>query len=91
MTVLSAFAVYFIIWWLTLFAVLPFGVRSQAESGEIAPGTDPGAPVHPHLATKLAANTLLAGIIFLLGWFAIHWFGFSLDQVPSLFPQDRQS
>ena len=37
-------ALYFLIWWVTLFAVLPFGVRSQEESGAVAPGTGPGAP-----------------------------------------------
>ena len=26
-------AIYFVIWWLVLFAVLPFGVRSQHEAG----------------------------------------------------------
>ena len=25
-------AIYFLIWWLTLFAVLPFGIRSQHEA-----------------------------------------------------------
>ena len=38
-------AIYFLIWWITLFAVLPWGVRNQEESGEVTPGTDPGAPV----------------------------------------------
>ena len=31
-------ALYFIIWWTLLFAILPFGVRSQAEAGEVAHG-----------------------------------------------------
>lgn len=30
----SAIAIYFIIWWLTLFVVLPFGVKNAAETGE---------------------------------------------------------
>ena len=41
------FAIYFVIWWIVLFAVLPWGVRSQHESGDSAPGTDPGAPAMP--------------------------------------------
>ena len=45
MTVSSALAIYFIVWWVVLFAVLPFGVRSQHEEGGGAEGTDPGAPV----------------------------------------------
>ena len=58
----TAFAVYFIIWWLTLFMVLPFGIRSQAEADDIAEGTDPGAPVAPQLGLKLLVNTLLARV-----------------------------
>ncbi|MDE2017200.1 MAG: DUF1467 family protein, partial [Hyphomicrobiales bacterium] len=43
-------ATYFTTWWIVLFAVLPFGVRSQHEAGETpAPGVDPGAPVAPLL------------------------------------------
>ena len=30
----SAIAIYFIIWWMTLFVVLPFGVKNAAETGE---------------------------------------------------------
>lgn len=33
----AAVAIYFIIWWLCLFAVLPFGVRSQVEEGTSFP------------------------------------------------------
>ena len=44
-TISTAFAIYFVIWWIVLFLTLPFGVRSQHEDGEGAPGTDPGAPI----------------------------------------------
>ena len=44
-TISTAFAIYFVLWWIVLFLTLPFGVRSQHEDGEGAPGTDPGAPV----------------------------------------------
>ncbi len=59
-------AVYFTIWWVTLFAVLPFGVRSVAEAGETdtPTGVDRGAPVVPHLARKALATTLVAAILF---------------------------
>ena len=56
-------AIYFIVWWTSLFAVLPWGVRSQAESADITPGTDPGAPVRPGLRNKLIATTILAAVI----------------------------
>ena len=42
-----------------LFAVLPWGVRAQ-EEGEVAPGTDPGAPTVPRLRAKLIWTTIVA-------------------------------
>jgi predicted secreted protein len=30
----TALAIYFVLWWVTLFLTLPFGVRSQHEDGE---------------------------------------------------------
>jgi predicted secreted protein len=60
----TALAVFFLIWWVTLFAVLPWGVRSQHESGEIAPGTDPGAPAIPKLGRKLIWTTVVASAVF---------------------------
>lgn len=63
MSVTTAVAIYFLIWWITLFAVLPFGVRAQHE-GEMAPGTDPGAPVVSRMLAKLVWTTFVSGIIF---------------------------
>ena len=53
MSVTSAFAIYFVVWWLTLFLVLPFGIRSQSEAGDHVPGSDPGAPVVARIAWRL--------------------------------------
>ena len=60
-----AIAVYFTTWWIVLFAVLPFGVRSQDEAREVVPGSDPGAPLLPRLAWKALWTTLIAGLVFL--------------------------
>src|SRR6266536_2082582 len=35
MSVTTGLAIYFIVWWMVLFAVLPWGVRSQLESGQV--------------------------------------------------------
>ena len=48
----TAFAIYFVLWWIVLFVTLPFGVRSQHEDGGGAPGTDPGAPSWPGWAAS---------------------------------------
>jgi len=60
-----AIAIFVTIWFVVLFAVLPFGVRSQhEEEGDMAPGTDPGAPTIPRLGQKLLWTTLVSAAIF---------------------------
>ena len=63
MTLVSSVAIYFVIWWLVLFLVLPFGVEHY-EPHEIPPGTDPGAPKDPHLVRSAIWTTVLACIVF---------------------------
>jgi predicted secreted protein len=65
-SIATAIAIYFIIWWVMLFAVLPWGVRSQHESGTTSPGTDPGAPVSPRVWRTLVATTIAASGVFAL-------------------------
>jgi len=64
MSIGTFIAIYFIIWWVVLFAVLPWGVRSQHESGDIAPGTEPGAPSVHLVWKKLLWTTIIAGIVY---------------------------
>lgn len=63
MSVGAVVAIYFVVWWITLFAVLPWGVRPQGDGADRAPGTDPGAPVRPWLGRKALATTFLAALI----------------------------
>ena len=60
----TAFAIYFVVWWVVLFVTLPFGVRSQHEDGEGTPGTDPGAPVLARMGSKLIWTTLISAVLF---------------------------
>jgi predicted secreted protein len=60
----TAFAIYFVLWWIVLFVTLPFGVRSQHEDGESVPGTDPGAPIASQMGRKLIWTTAISAIIF---------------------------
>jgi predicted secreted protein len=63
-------AIYFIIWWLVFFAVLPWGIRSQHEHGDVVPGTDPGAPAVHGLKVKFIWTTLISTVIFGLFYWA---------------------
>jgi predicted secreted protein len=70
MTLAMGIALYFTIWWIVLFAILPFGIHSQHESGEIVPGTEPGAPRAPHLVIEAIWTTLVSAVIFAAAYFA---------------------
>ncbi len=62
----SAIAIYFIIWWTTLFAVLPWRVRNSHEAGsKVEEGQDAGAPVAHGLKWKALVTTIIATAIFL--------------------------
>ncbi|MBZ6074977.1 DUF1467 family protein [Microvirga puerhi] len=59
-------ALYFIIWWTLLFAILPFGIRSQAEAGEVVEGSEPGAPAAPGLREKALWTTFVSAVVLVI-------------------------
>jgi predicted secreted protein len=84
MSIGSAVAIYFVIWWIGLFAVLPWGIRSQHEDGDVVKGSDPGAPSRPRLLRIVIVNTIFASLIF--GTYYVVWTNglISLDDIPFL-------
>ena len=60
MSLTLGIATYFIIWWTTLFAVLPFGLRTQGEDGNVVPGTPESAPAKPRLGRIFLINTAVS-------------------------------
>ncbi len=64
-------ALYFVIWWITLFACLPLGLKTQDEAGDVVPGTPGSAPARPRLMRVFAINTVVASIVFALVWLAV--------------------
>jgi predicted secreted protein len=71
-TISTGFAIYFVVWWITLFLTLPFGIRSQHEDGGSSPGTDPGAPIASRMGRKLIWTTLLSALIYAAGMAAYY-------------------
>ena len=68
MTLLSGFFIYVLIWWVVLFAVLPWGVHIPDNP---EPGHASSAPVHPHLVGKLIATSLVSLIVWLGVYYVI--------------------
>ncbi len=87
MSLLSILAVYFIIWWITLFAVLPLGMRSQGDEGDVTLGTVESAPARFRAGRVLLLTTLISAAIY-AGWFVVsNYFGISLSSLPRVVPQ----
>ena len=59
-------ATYVVIWWIVIFAILPFGVRPADER---EPGHDAGAPANPRLGLKAVVTSVVAGLL----WLALYW------------------
>ena len=73
MSLSFAIAIYFIIWWTVLFAVLPIGVRTQAEDGAIVPGTPESAPAAPRLLRVVVLTTVISALVFAALWALIRY------------------
>src|ERR1700686_1259209 len=61
----TGIVVYVLVWWITLFAVLPLWV-TPAEPDD--PGHAAGAPQKPRLLLKMAITTVVSALI----WLAIY-------------------
>lgn len=68
----SVLAIYVLFWTVTLFAVLPYGVRTSEEAGEeLVPGQASSAPHQFSLPRKLLWTTLISAALF--GLFYLNW------------------
>lgn len=66
MSVMSAIALYAIIWFMTMFIVLPFRPRTQGEAGEVVPGTPSSAPSDVQMWRKVKLVTAIATVAFVV-------------------------
>jgi len=81
MSLTSAIAIYFVTWWIVLFVVLPWGYRTQAEEGEVAPGTEPSAPARFPILRVVLVTSVIAAMVLA----GIHWVltsGLTFDDIP---------
>jgi predicted secreted protein len=59
-----AIATFFCLWFITLFAVLPFFAHTQDEAGHVVPGTPESAPHKINLLKVFFINTIVAAVSF---------------------------
>lgn len=74
----TAIAIYFVVWWIVLFAILPWGVKNAHEAGETPlEGNEPGAPVHHQMGKKALITTVVSAIVF-AGLYVALYYGWPL-------------
>ncbi len=73
MSLTLGIAIYVVMWWTVLFAMLPIGVRTQAEDGTVVPGTPESAPTTPRLLRTVFLTTVVSAMLFGLFWAAIRY------------------
>ena len=77
----TVLAIYFVVWWTILFAVLPWGMRTQEEEGEVVLGTTASAPVRPRLVVKAFWTSVVAAVLVGVFWIVVARYGLSLSVV----------
>jgi predicted secreted protein len=82
-------AIYFVVWWIILFAILPFGMRTQQDEGDVVLGTPASAPVRPRLLKKALATSIVAAFVVGGFWIAVDGFGFGLPMLAAWFDWRR--
>ena len=80
----EAIVIYVLVWWLAFFLVLPFGVRSHAEMGEVLSGTEGAAPARPRLLFKMAVTTAIAAVLWGVAVYVIVADPFGMAHLPTL-------
>lgn len=78
MSWLTVAAIYFVVWWLCLFIILPIGVRTQDEDDDTILGTVGSAPTRHMMVRKALATTVLAAVVTGLLFLAFDVFDISL-------------
>jgi predicted secreted protein len=66
MGIATGIAIYVTLWWVVLFAVLPWGVRvpDEVESGHAT-----SAPANPRILLKFLVTSVVSALL----WGAVYW------------------
>lgn len=86
MQLFTMFAVYFIFWWITLFAVLPFGLKTQQENNDVVLGTIESAPSNFRGLRLVIVTSVVAAIVYVIWYVVTVTLGLNFDSIPKFYP-----
>lgn len=70
MSIMQAFIVFAVGWWVILFIALPIGVKTAPGA---APGHVPSAPINPNLRKKFKWVTVASLLMTALAYFLLNY------------------
>jgi predicted secreted protein len=82
----SIFAVFFVLWWLVLFATLPFSLRTQDDEEEVTLGTASSAPHGAHIGRAMLRTTVVSLAIFAALYVLTAMISLGVDDLPRIVP-----
>ena len=89
MAITSALVLFAVIWFMTLFVVLPIGLRTQGDEDEVVPGTHAGSPANLNLRRKFKQTTIVALAIWVVSSAVILsgvWSVYDIDPLKNVRP-----
>lgn len=85
-SLISFFAEYFICWWITLFIMLPIGLRTQADENDVVMGTVKSAPARFRF-WRLFLMTTAASAVLYAAWYVLTTvYGINVMSFPRIVP-----
>ena len=91
MSWISFTALFFAAWWVVLFVVLPFSMRTQADDQDVTLGTVASAPRGPHMLRAVVRTTIVTAIMMGVFYGLTHGLGYSLNDIPHIVPDFSQT
>jgi len=91
MSWVSFAALFFVTWWVVLFAVLPFSMRTQDEDQDVTLGTVSSAPRGPHMLRAVVRTTIVTAVIIGAFYGVTKGLGLGIDDIPHIVPDFSQT
>jgi len=80
-SITSAIVLYSVIWAIVFYMINPLWQTSQAEDGNVVPGSAPSAPVDAMVKKKVLITTVIGTVLFVLAFCIIELGWVTLDDI----------
>ena len=80
-------ASFFVLWWVVLFTMLPWALRTEDDEKHAMLGEMPGAPHRPRMLRALLLTTVISACLMAGYYVVTDFYGFSFEDIPRVVPE----